>query len=75
MKLVTQLQLSLVTAQKIYYAGSISLYELTRTTNLKNLEDMDFSSVFTNLNKKRKEKTRKKPTLWTAFARLIAFKL
>ena len=46
MKLVSQLQLSLVTAQKIYYAGSISLYELTRTTNLKNLEDMDFSSVF-----------------------------
>ena len=42
---LSQLKLNLVTAQKILYARSLSLYEQTKSINLENLEGMDFNTI------------------------------
>lgn len=42
---LSQLKLNLVTVQKILYAWSLSLYELTKSINLENLEGMDFNTI------------------------------
>ena len=44
--LIACLTLNLVTAQKNFYTGNVSLYEWTASISLKNFEGMAFSSVF-----------------------------